>query len=72
MDEVYRDYIHQNPGTHLMGGITNDSIWQEHWQWLVSFHLHAHDVPSSAIGKQFVEKVAKELKGIKSSNWNSE
>jgi hypothetical protein len=24
MDEVYGDHIHQNPGTHLTGGITNN------------------------------------------------
>jgi hypothetical protein len=26
MDEVYEDHIHQNPGTHLTGGITNDAL----------------------------------------------
>jgi hypothetical protein len=30
MDEVYGDHIHQNPGTHLTGGITKNAIWQEH------------------------------------------
>ncbi len=28
MDEVYGDHIHQNPGTHLNGGITDDALWQ--------------------------------------------
>jgi hypothetical protein len=37
MDKVYGDHVHHNPGTHLNGGIADDSLWQEHWQQLVSF-----------------------------------
>jgi hypothetical protein len=66
MDKVYGDHVHQNPGTHLSGGIANDAPWQERWLQLVSFPSHAYKVPSGAVGKRFVEKVAEELKGIQS------
>jgi hypothetical protein len=39
MDKVYGDNVHQNPGTHLSGGIANDALWQERWQQLVSIFL---------------------------------
>ena len=57
---------------HLTGGIADDAIWQERWQQLVSFPSKAYDVPSGAVGKRFVKKVAEELKGIRSRKWNSE
>jgi hypothetical protein len=72
MKTVYGDHIHQNPGTHLSGGIAEDALWQERWRQLISFPSHAYDVPSGAVGKRFVEKVADELKGIRSRKWNSE
>jgi hypothetical protein len=72
MEQVYGDYIHQNPGTHLNGEIANDAIWQECWRQLISFPSHAYDVPSGAVGKRFVEKVTEELKGIVARKWNSE
>ena len=28
LQEVYGDWIHANPGTHLDGGIRNDSVCQ--------------------------------------------
>jgi hypothetical protein len=72
MDEVYGDHIHQNPGAHLTGGVAEDAIWQEHWRRLISYPSTAYDVPSGAVGKRFVEKVAEEMRGIKSRKWNSE
>jgi hypothetical protein len=64
MDMVYGDHAHQNPRTHLNGGVANNAPLQEHWQQLVSVPSHAYDVPSGAIGKWFIEKVTEELKGI--------
>ena len=29
---VYQDLVHQNPGTHLDGGIEEDRKWQEIWK----------------------------------------
>jgi hypothetical protein len=72
MDTVYGDHVHQNPGTHLLGGIADDALWQERWLQLVFSPSHAYDIPSGAVGNWFVERVAEELQGIKSRKWNSE
>jgi hypothetical protein len=70
--EVYGDYIHQNDGTHLDGGIQDDAVWQEYWRKLVTLPPQRYDVPSGPIGRRFVRLLTKELEGIKSRKWNSE
>ena len=30
-DELYGDHIHQNSGSHIHGGIVDDSVWQCRW-----------------------------------------
>ena len=70
--EVYGDYIHQNDGTHLDGGIKDDAVWQEYWRRLVTLPPQRYDVPSGPIGRRFVRLLTKELEGIKSRKWNSE
>ena len=72
LDEVYGDHIHQNDGTHLTGGISDDPQWQEYWRRLVVFPSKAYDVPSGAAGKRFVRMVASLLNGVKSRKWNAE
>jgi hypothetical protein len=37
LDKLYRDQVHQNPGTHLSGDIPNDNMWQGYWRWLIVF-----------------------------------
>ena len=32
---VYQDWLHQNTGKHLDGGIAEDSKWQAQWEKLV-------------------------------------
>ena len=29
---VYQDWVHQNPGNHLDGGIKEDGKWQDRWK----------------------------------------
>jgi hypothetical protein len=31
LDMVHGDHVHQNPGTHLNGGILDDAKWQHYW-----------------------------------------
>ena len=31
LQEVYGDWVHANPGTHLDGSISNDTAWQAWW-----------------------------------------
>jgi hypothetical protein len=70
--EVYDDYIHQNDGTHLDGGIKDDAMWQENWRKLVVLPPQRYDTPSGPVGRRFVRMLTEELKGIKSRKWNSE
>jgi hypothetical protein len=37
LNKVYGDYVHQNPGTHLDGGIADDALWQERWSRLTVY-----------------------------------
>ena len=30
--EVYGDWVHENPGTHLDGGVADDWTWQGWWR----------------------------------------
>ena len=32
LQEVYGDWVHGNPGTHLDGGIAEDGTWQGWWR----------------------------------------
>jgi hypothetical protein len=72
MDAVYGDHIHQNDGMHLMGGISDNAIWQDYWRRLVVFPSKAYDVPFGAAGKRFVRMVAKLLDGVRTRKWNAE
>jgi hypothetical protein len=70
--EVNGDYIHQNYGTHLDGGIQDDGVWQEQWQKLITLPSQRYDAPSGAVGRHFVNILALELEGICHRKWNSE
>ena len=52
MDGAYGDHIHQNPGQHLNGGITDDPVWQDYWRRLVVFRSTNYDVPKGKVGKR--------------------
>jgi hypothetical protein len=70
--DVYGDYIHQNDGTQLDGGVKDDGAWQERWQKLIALPSQGYDVPSGAVGKRFVNILVLELEGIRRRQWNSE
>jgi hypothetical protein len=70
---VYGDYVHQNPGQHLNGGIDDDQKWQDYWQWLIVYpSLMYYDAPSGVVGRCFVEKLAKLINGIQTCKLNAE
>jgi len=72
MDEVYGDHVHQNPGTHLDGGISDDKKWQEYWSHLVVYPTQTYDSPSGSVGRRFTSLLADEFDGILSRKCNSE
>ena len=51
--EVYQDWVHQNPGNHLDGGITEDDKWQARYKTIVCMLTQHYDVPSRNFGEDF-------------------
>jgi hypothetical protein len=70
--DVYGDYIHQNDGSHLDGGILDDAAWQSRWRKLIVLPCQRYDAPSGAVGRRFVRILTEELRGIRSRKWNAE
>ena len=71
--EVYGDYIHQNDGTHLDGGIKDDAKWQERWRkLLVALPSQRYNAPGGSVGRRFVRMLTEEMRGIHSRKHNSE
>ena len=48
---VYQDWMYQNPGDHLDGGIAEESKWQVRWKKIVCIPTQRYDSPSGKVGK---------------------
>ena len=70
--EVYGDWLHGNKGTHMDGGIRNDSTWQAWWRDLAVMPSRRYDAPSERVGRRFIGTLGVELKGVRDRLWNSE
>ncbi len=70
--DVYGDYIHQNDGSHLDGGIVDDAVWQARWAKLIVLPAQRYNAPGGPVGRRFVRMLAEEMSGIRSRKWNSE
>ena len=55
LQEVYGDWVHANPGTHLDRGVRNDSACQAWWRDLAVMPLRRYGTPSGRFGRRFVE-----------------
>ena len=62
--EVYVDWFHANPGTHLNGGIGDNAVWQALWHDLAFMLLRSYDAPSGKFGRRDVERLGGELCGV--------
>jgi hypothetical protein len=62
--KVYGDYLHQNDGTHLDGGIKEDGTWQERWRKLIALPTQHYDAPNGTMGHRFVRILTEELESI--------
>ena len=69
---VYQDWVHQNPGDHLDGGIAEDIKWKAWWEKIVCIPTQRYDAPSGKVGKRFVGILSVELDGICARKWNTE
>ena len=70
--EAYGDWVHTNPGTHLEGGIREDSVWQAWWRELAFMPSRRYAAPSGRVGRRFVRTLGAELKRVRDRLWNSE
>ena len=68
--EIYRDWVHTNPGTHLDGGVRNDSAWQAWWLDLAVMPSRRYDALSGKVGRRFVGTLREEMKGVRDRRWN--
>ena len=72
IQEVYGDWLHTNPGTHLDGGIGDDTEWQAWWRDLGVIPSRRYDTPSGKVGRLFVRTLGGELCGVRDRQWNAE
>ena len=72
LQEVYEDWAHANPVTHLDGGIGDDAAWQVWWRDLTVITSRHYDTPSWKVGRRFVGTLGEQLQGVRDRLWNSE
>ena len=70
--EVYGDWVYENLGTHLDGGIQEDGLWQGWWRDLAVMPPRRYNAPSGKVGRRYVNSLALELQGIRDRRCNSE
>ena len=70
--EVYGDWVHGNPGTHLDGGISEDGRWQKWGRDLAVMPPRRYDAPSGKVGRRFVNVLVREMRGMLDRRWNAE
>ena len=69
---VYQDWVHQNPGDHLDGGLSEYSKWQAKWEKLIFMTNQRYDAPCGKVGKRFVVILSVELDRVRDRRWNAE
>ena len=70
--EVYEDWVHKNLGTHLDGGVIDDSTWQAWWRDLAVMPSRRYDAPSAKVGGRFFRMLGAEMQGVRDRRWDSE
>ena len=69
---VYGDFLHHNDGSHLDGGIADNTAWQRRWCRLAAQSASWYTTPSGAVGCRFTAILAAEWRGVLNRSWNSE
>ena len=62
--EVYVDSPHHNDGTHLIGGVPDDSVWKMFWFWLAAQSASYYSTPLSKVGCRFTAVLDVECQGV--------
>ena len=63
--EVYGDWVHGNLGTHLDGGVTDDSAWQAWWRDRKVTPSRRYDIPSGKVSRWFVGILGAKMQGVR-------
>ena len=69
---VYGDLPHYNNGSHLDGGIMDNTAWQNCWRRLSAYSASWYATPSGAVGRHLTAILAAEWWGVLNRSWNSE
>ena len=69
--EVYGYWVHVNPGTHLDGGVKDDSAWQPWWRDLVVMPSSHYGAPSEKVRRRFVGTLGDDMQGVWDRRWKS-
>ena len=69
---AYNNHLHCNSGTHLDGGVDNDTVWQRRWQRIKNLPMTWYDIPQVHIGRRFVQWMTMVIKGVRTRVCNSE
>ena len=69
---VYGSTLQDDDGTHLDGGIPDDSTWQGYHRRLVTLTPQLYTCPGKAAGKEFIHQLCEEFNGVLERKWNSE
>ena len=72
LQEVYGDWVHANPGTHLDGGIKDNSAWQAWWRDLAVMPSREYNAMSGKVGRRFVGTLREEMQrcGTDGGTWS--
>ena len=61
---VYHYWVHQNPGDHLDGRITEDGKWQARWGKIFYLRTQRYDVPYRKVRRILFGIISVELYGV--------
>ena len=72
LDSAYGDHVHDNAGTHLQGGFSDDALWQRRWRRMAQIATTRYQAPAGRVGRRFIATLTSEFRGVRERRWNSE
>ncbi len=72
LDAAFGDHVHDNDGTHLQGGFSDDALWQRRWRRRAQIATTRYQAPAGRVGRRFLAILTSEFRGVRERLWNSE
>ncbi|KAI2510018.1 hypothetical protein MHU86_4444 [Fragilaria crotonensis] len=63
LDSAYGDHVHDNAGTHLQGGFSDDALWQRRWRRMAQIATTRYQAPAGRVGRRFIAILTSEFRG---------